>query len=94
MRRNGGYTRKATTMDNPVTRKANSVCIHPTHLNRSTILLSRFSLAKIVHAGMPPKGVNSLTLFPFLPYHPPHVPQPNYYLHYQHYGGCLGGIPR
>ena len=81
-------------MANPVTHKINSVRILSAHLNRSTILLSRFSLTQIVHVAMPPKGVNSLTLFPFLPYHPHHAPQPNYYLHNQHHGGRLGGVSR
>ena len=39
----GGYTREAIGMDNPVTHKANSVRTPSAHLNRSTILLSRIS---------------------------------------------------
>src|SRR5467141_2727819 len=39
----GGYTREAIGMANPVTHKANSVRIRSAHLNRSTILLSRIS---------------------------------------------------
>src|SRR5882672_5985318 len=39
----GGYTREAIEMANPVTHKANSVRIRSAHLNRSTILLSRIS---------------------------------------------------
>ena len=69
-------------MDNPVTHKAYSVRISSAHLNRSTIPLSRFSLAQRSHIDRPPKGVIGLTLFPPLPYHPPHVPRPNH-LHYQ-----------
>lgn len=80
-------------MDNPVTHKAYSVRISSAHLNRSTIPLSRFSLAQRPHIGRPPKGVIGLTLFPPLPYHPPHVPRPNY-LHYQQHGGRLGGVSR
>ena len=79
-------------MDNPVTHKANSVHNLSAHLNRSTILLSRLALVQIVHAGMPPKGVIGLTLFPSLPYHPPHAPKPNY-PHDQHHGGRLGSVP-
>jgi hypothetical protein len=78
-------------MDNPVTRKANSVRVRSAHLNRSTILLSRLSLAQMGHAGAPPKGVIGLTLFPPLPYHPPHASRPNH-LHYQQHGGRLGGV--
>jgi len=81
-------------MANPVTHKANFVRIHFTHLNRSTIPLSRFSRAQMVYVRMAPKGVNSLTLFPFLTYHPTHAPQPNHYPHDQHDGGRLGGVPR
>ena len=88
----GGYTREAIGMDNPVTHKANSVHIRFAHLNRSTILLSRLSLSQMVHAGLPPKGVIGLTLFPPLPYHPPHVPSSDH-PHYQQYGGRLGGVP-
>jgi hypothetical protein len=79
-------------MDNPVTHKANSVHIRSTHLNRSTILLSRLVLIQTAHAGLSPKGVVGLTLFPPLPYHPPHVPEPNH-PHDQHHGGRLGGVP-
>jgi hypothetical protein len=39
-------------------------------------------LAQMVHAGLPPKGVIGLTLFPPLPYHPPHASKPNH-PHYQ-----------
>jgi hypothetical protein len=39
----GGYTREAVGMNNPVIHKANSVHIRCAHLNRSTILLSRLS---------------------------------------------------
>lgn len=80
-------------MANPVTHKANSAHFRSAHLNRSTILLSRFPLVQGAHAGMPPKGVAGLTLFPPLPYHPPHAPKPNYLLYQQH-GGRLGGLPR
>ena len=80
-------------MANPITHKANSVRFRPTHLNRSTILLSRFYAAQIAHAGMSLKGVTSLTLFPSLPYHPPHASNPNH-PHYQQHGGRLGGVPR
>jgi hypothetical protein len=80
-------------MANPVTHKANSAHFRSTHLNRSTILLSRLSLIQPAHADMPPKGVIGLTLFPSLPYHPPHAAQPNYYFHYQQHGGRLGGVP-
>jgi hypothetical protein len=55
-------------------------------------LLSRISLAKIAYAGLPPKGVIGLTLFPPLPYHPPHVSSSNY-LHDQQHGGRLGSVP-
>jgi hypothetical protein len=79
-------------MDNPVTRKANSVRVRSAHLNRSTILLSRLSLAQMGHAGASSKGVIGLTLFPPLPYHPPHASRPNH-LHYQQHGGRLGGVP-
>jgi hypothetical protein len=80
-------------MANPVTHKANSVHFCSAHLNRSTILLSRFPLAQGALACMSPKGVTGLTLFPPLPYHPPHAPKPNY-PHYQQHGGRLGGVPR
>jgi len=79
-------------MDNSVTHKANSVRIRSTHLNRSTILLSRLSLSQMVHAGPPPNEVIGLTLFPPLPYHPPHAPKSNH-PHYQQHGGRLGGVP-
>ena len=79
-------------MDNSVTHKANSVRIRSTHLNRSTILLSRLSLSQMVPAGLPPKGVIGLTLFPPLPYHPPHASRPNH-LHDQHHDGRLKGVP-
>lgn len=78
-------------MDNPVTRKANSVRVSSAHLNRRTILLSRLSLTQMGRAGAPPKGVIGLTLFPPLPYHPPHASRPNH-LHYQQHGGRLGGV--
>ena len=80
-------------MDNPVTHKANSVCVSFAHLNRSAILLSRFSRAQMGHAGARPKGVIGLTLFPPLPYHRPHASRSNH-LHYQQHGGRLGGVPR
>jgi hypothetical protein len=51
----GGYTKEAIGMDNPVTHKANSVRIPSAHLNRSTILLSRLSLAQTIHAGSFPR---------------------------------------
>jgi len=83
-------------MDNPVTHKANSVRNLSAHLNRSTILLSRLALLQITHqithAGLPPKGVIGLTLFPSLPYHPPHASEPNH-PDDQHHGGRLGGVP-
>jgi len=79
-------------MANPVTHKANSVRFCPTHLNRRTILLSRFSAAQMAYPGLSPKGVTSSTLFPSLPYHPPHAPNPNH-THYQQHGGRLGGVP-
>ena len=79
-------------MDNPVTHKANSVRIRSAYLNRSTILLSRLSLVPMTHAGLLPKGVIGLTLFPPLPYDPPHASRPNH-LHDQHHGGRLGGVP-
>ena len=79
-------------MANPVTHKANSVHFRSTHLNGSTILLSRLSLAQTVHAGSLPIGVIGLTLFPPLPYHPPHAPKSNH-PHYQQHGGRLGGVP-
>ena len=88
----GGYTREAIGMDNPVTHKANSVRIRYVHLNRSTILLSRLSLSQMVHADLLPKGVIGLTLFPPLPYHPPHVSSSNC-LHDQQHGGRLGSVP-
>ena len=88
----GGYTREAIGMDNPVTHKVNSVRIRFAHLNRSTILLSRLSLSQMVHAGLPHKGVIGLTLFPPLPYHPAHVSRSNY-PRYQQHGGRLGGVP-
>jgi hypothetical protein len=78
-------------MGNPVTHKANSVRIRSAHLNRSTILLSRLSLSQMVLAGLSPKGVIGLTLFPPLPYHPPHAPKSNH-PHYQQHGGRLGGV--
>ena len=87
-----GYTREAIRMDNPVTHKANSVHVRSVHLNGSTILLSRLSLAQMVHAGSLPTGVIGLTLFPPLPYHPPHAPKSNH-PHYQQHGGRLGGVP-
>jgi hypothetical protein len=93
MQLDGGYTREAIGIDNPVTHKANSVCIRSAYLNRSTILLSRLSLGHVGIAGLSPKGVIGLTLFPPLPYHPPHVSSSNY-LHDQHHGGRLGGVPR
>lgn len=79
-------------MDNPVTRKANSVRVRSAHLNRSTILLSRLSPGQMVHADASLKGVIGLTLFPPLPYHPPHASRSNH-LHYQQHGGRLGGVP-
>jgi hypothetical protein len=79
-------------MDNPVTRKANSVRVSSAHLNRSMILLSRLSLTQMIHAGACPKGLIGLTLFPPLPYHPPHASRPTH-LHYQQHGGRLGGVP-
>ena len=79
-------------MDNPVTHKANSMLIHYTYLNRSTILLSRLSLVPMTNAGLLPNGVIGLTLFPPLPYHPPHASRPNHF-HDQHHGGRLGGVP-
>jgi hypothetical protein len=79
-------------MDNPVTRKANSVRVSTAHLNRSMILLSRLSLTRMIRAGTSPTGLIGLTLFPALPYHPPHASRPTY-LHYQQYGGRLGGVP-
>ena len=88
----GVYTTEAIGMDNPVTHKANSVCIRSAHLNRSMILLSRLSLIENAHAGPSPKGVTGLTLFPSLPYHPPHAPEPNY-SDYQYHGGRLGRVP-
>jgi hypothetical protein len=92
MQLDGGYTREAIGIDNPVTHKANSVCIRSAYHNRSTILLSRLSLIQVTHAGLPPKGVIGLTLFPPLPYHPPHASKPNH-LHDQQHGGRLGGVP-
>ena len=80
-------------MDNPVTRKANSVRISTAHHNRSMILLSRLSLTRMIPAGPPLTMVIGLTLFPPLPYHPPHASRPTH-LHYQQYGGRLGGVPR
>ena len=80
-------------MDNPVTHKAYSVHLNSAHLNRRTILLSRFLLPPLLHLSVPPKGVIGLTLFPPLPYHPPHAPRPNH-LQYQQHGGRLGGVPR
>ncbi len=88
----GGYTREAIGMDNPVTHKAYSVRLSFAHLNRSTIPLSRLSLTEVLHAGSRSTGVIGLTLIPPLPYHPPHASRSNH-LHYQQHGGRLGGVP-
>ena len=89
----GGCAREPIGLDNLLTHKANFTCILSVHLNGSTILLSRLSLARIAHASTPREDVIGLTLFPPLPYHPPHATKSDY-PHYQQHGGRLGGVPR
>ena len=87
----GGYTREAIGMDNPVTHKAYSV-----RLSALTLIEARFFCQDCLVPDGPCRlastGVIGLTLFPPLPYHPPHASRSNH-LHYQQHGGRLGGVP-